>query len=104
MPTIRVNQTGSSTDALQGEKFKTQQRPAFVSIYASGATEGDTVSFSVESQEYLSNAPANVEAASGVVDTDRDGLLFQELVPAGEYFLPLTMTTNMSVMVVIEYQ
>lgn len=102
MPSIRRSTSGTTQDALNGLRFKVQARPALVSLYAVGATEGDSLSFAVDSQEFMSNAQANVESASGVVDTDRDQLLFREPVPAGEYFLPLTMTTNMQWLLVIE--
>jgi hypothetical protein len=36
------------------------------------------------------------------VDTDRDQLLFREMCPAGEMFMPLNMTADMAVLLVIE--
>ena len=102
MPSVRRNPGATTNDALQGERFKVQPEPTLVSLYASGANEGDTISFLVDSQEFLDSATANVEAASGVVDTDRDQLLFRELVPAGEFYMPLTMTADMAFLLVIE--
>lgn len=102
MPSIRINPPATTPDALNGLQFKVQPTPTLVSLYASGANEGDTISFNVDGNQFLVNATANLEAASGVVDTDRDQLLFRELVPAGEFFMPLTMTADMAVLLVIE--
>ena len=102
MPAIRRNPPATTDDALNGLNFKVQNRPALVSLYASGANEGDTISFLVNSLSFLEDATANVEAASGVVDTDRDALLIREAVPAGEYRMPLTMTADMAFLLIIE--
>lgn len=102
MPSITRGVAATTSDALTGLKFKTQGLPALVSLFASGATEGDVISFSVGSQEFLVDAEVNVEAASGVVDTDRDQLLFQERVPPGEYFMPVTVTAAAKYLLVIE--
>jgi len=102
MPAIKIIIPATTQDALNGLRFKVQSRPALVSLYASGATEGDLVSFSVDSQAFLVDGAVNVEAASGVVDTDRDQILFREPVPAGEYFLPATLTADVNALLVIE--
>lgn len=96
------NIPATTADALNGLNFKVQPTPALVSLYASGATEGDTVGFSVDSNQYLVNGECNVEAASGVVDIDRDQMLFREPVPPGEYFLPATLTADVKFLLVIE--
>lgn len=101
-PSIMRNIPATTEDALNGLQFKVQARPALVSLYASGATEGDTVSFNVDGRSFLNNAEVNVEAASGVVDIDRDQILFREAVPAGEYFLPATLTADVKFLLVIE--
>lgn len=102
MPSIRRNAAGTTADALTGLQFKIQYAPFLASLYASGATEGDVVSFSVGSNQYLVNAQVNVESASGVVDTDRDQVLFREMCPAGEIFMPMTMTAAVQFLLVIE--
>ena len=92
MPAIKQTITAATTDALNGLKFKVQKRPALVSLWASAAAAGETCSFSVGGQEYLVDAVINLESADRVIDTDRDQILFQERVPPGEYFLPMTST------------
>jgi hypothetical protein len=102
MPTIKRVNVATSTDALQGLKFKVQNSPALISLFASCVTATDTISFSVGSREFLVNASPNIEGSADVVDTDRDQILFQERVPPGEYFIAITATTAVNFILVIE--
>ena len=103
MPAIRLFVTATTADALSNEKFRVQNRMAAVSIYASCLTEGDSLGFSVGAQEFLvSGSRVNVESSTGVIDTDRDLVLLEEIVPPGQYFLPVTLTTNMDILLIIE--
>jgi len=88
MPTIRRNLTASPTEnALEGLKFSVQNGAALVSLYAATATAGESLSFSVNNQDVVVDATVNVQAAAGVIDTDRDQIMFREAVPPGKYFL-----------------
>jgi len=103
MPAIRRVVAAATDDALNGLKFKTQGLPALVSLYASSATAGEDLSFSVGSVSFLTSGEINLEVANQVIDLERDGLLVQEVVPAGEYFLEVpTVTADMSFLLVIE--
>lgn len=102
MPAIKRVNVATTTDALQGLKFKVQGNPALVSLFASGVTAGDEISFSVGSREVLVNAEPNIEASADVVDIDRDAILIQERVPAGEYFIEITATTAINFLLVID--
>jgi len=103
MPTIRRTVAAATDDALQGLKFKTQGSPALVTLAASSATGGETLSFSVGSNEFTSAALINLEAASQMVDMQRDIILQQEAVPAGEYFLNVpVVAADMSFCLIIE--
>ena len=102
MPSIKANITATTADALATRKFKTQGRPALVSLWVAGQAAGGLIGFSVGSQEFLVNGLINLEAAD-VLDTSRDQLMFQERVPAGEYFLPITLGgTDVTFLLVIE--
>lgn len=91
MPAImRKNVAAGTSDALNGLKFKVQNRPALISLFASTATAGGLISFSVGSREILVDAEVNIESSADVVDIDRDAVLVQERVPAGEYFLEVS--------------
>jgi len=87
MPAIKRVITAATQDALANLKFATQSTPALVSLFASSATAGEDLSFSVDSNEFISQGEINLEIANEVVDTERDGILVQEQVPAGQYFL-----------------
>lgn len=102
MPAIMRNIPATIADALTGLNFKVQNRPALVSLFVSTETEADTVSFLVNSLSFLEDAEPNTEAATGVVDTTRDQILFREGVPAGEYRLPATVTTDIKYLLNIE--
>jgi hypothetical protein len=102
MPAIKRILAATTADALNGLNFKVQPRPFLASLWASGANEGDVVGFSVDANQFLVSGAVNVEAASGVVDTSRDQILFREPCPAGELFLPATMTANVTYLLNIE--
>ncbi len=102
MPAISLRNVATTNDALSQLKFKNQGRPALVSLYASGATAGDTVGFSVDQREMLVNGLVNIEGSADVVSTDTDQLLFSEPVPAGDYFIPVVATAGVGILLVIE--
>lgn len=102
MASIKRTISSSTENALEGLKFSVLNSPALLSLYAVGATEGDKISLSIGDRDILVDAEVNVEAASGVVDTDRDGILIQEPVPSGKLFLSADLTTNIHYLLVIE--
>lgn len=103
MPTIRRTVAAATDDALSGLKFKTQGAPALVTLVASSATGGESLSFSVNSNEFVSQAIMNIEVASQTVDMERDVILSQEAVPAGEYFLSVpVVAADMTFCLIIE--
>lgn len=104
MPTIKKVNVATSANALNGLKFEDiPPGGALVSLYASGVTAGDTISYSVGSEDFLVDAQTNIEASADVVDTDRDQILFQEPVPEGKQFLSITATTAVNYILVLEY-
>ncbi len=108
MPVIVVNDNaaGAATvqNAIDGLKFDTLDGPALITLYASTSNEGDTISYSVGQNDFLVDAEPNTEAASGVVDTDRDAILVREPVPSGKQFLRMVhgAAGNIKAMLVIE--
>jgi len=103
MPVIRRVITAATEDALSTLKFKTQSLAALVSLFMSSATAGEDASFSVDSQEFAQAAEVNLEIANQVIDMERDAILFNEEVPAGEYFLRIpVVAVDMSFALVID--
>lgn len=104
MPAIKVANQATTTNAVNGLKFEDVPRGgALASLYASAVTVTDTIGFSVGSEDFLVNANPNIEISADVVDTDRDQILFQEPVPAGKIFVPITATTAVGFLLVLEY-
>lgn len=102
MPTIRRNPPATTANMLDGEQFRILPGPSLLSVYATGATEGDTLSVSVGSNQHTIDATVNLEARSGTCLVPDDQVLFREMAGPGEIFIPLTLTADMAVLVVIE--
>jgi hypothetical protein len=103
MPTIKRLVAAPTEDALLGLKFKTQESPALVTLAASSPTAGEDISFSVGSTEFLVAGEMNLEIANQTIDLARDTILFQEPVPAGEYFIRIpAVAADASFLLIIE--
>ena len=89
MPSIRLSNVAAGTaNALDGLQF--QDIPAggaLVSIYASTAVAGGTISYSVGTERFLVDASVNIEKSADEVNTNADMVLDREPVPAGKQFL-----------------
>ena len=102
MPSIKVANQATSTDALNGLKFSKLAGAALISLWLSAVTVTDTVSFSVGIREVLVNANPNLEVAD-VVQTNRDGVLFSEPAePGATLFMPVTASTAVGFLVAID--
>jgi len=103
MPAIKRTVTAAGENVLEGLKFSVLNSPALLSLYASTATGGETLSMSVGDRDIVVDAVMNLEAASQTVDTDRDGILVQERVPAGKLYLSIpTVTADATYLIIIE--
>lgn len=88
MPAImRKNIAAGTANALDGLKFQNLPGPALLTLYATTAVAGGTVSLSVDNDEVLDTAGVNIESSADVVDVDRDLVLWKEPVAAGKLFL-----------------
>jgi len=89
MPAISLKNLAAGTaNALDGLKFRNvPSGGALVTVYGSTAAAGGAISMSIENQDILSSAELNIESDIDVVDTDRDLILEQQPVPAGELFV-----------------
>lgn len=103
MPVISLVVATAADDVLSGRKFKTLTSPSLITLAATTVTAAETLSFSVDSQEFASGARINVETTDRSVDIERDALLVQEVVPAGEMFLNVpAIAADMSFVLIIE--
>lgn len=104
MPSTKVSNQADSTNAMNGLTFEDiPEGGALLSLYAAGVTVLDTIGLSVGSERFLVDANVNIEISADVVDTDRDQILFREPVPEGKLFLPVSVTTALNWLLVLEY-
>lgn len=108
MPSIKLNITSAAAETLtnivDGLKFSKLEVPTAVTIYGSSSLETTAMNASVDSQEFLNTGILNLEAATGVVSTDRDAVVSREIVPAGQLFVALTVAAaaGTNVLIVLE--
>lgn len=103
MPTIKISNQATNTDALSALKFRKIIRPSLVSLWLSGVTVTDTVGFGSQEKDVLQNANPNIEISADVVDTGRDQVLFAEpFDPPDELFMPVVATTAVNFQVLID--
>ncbi|MFG0329821.1 MAG: hypothetical protein ACF8PN_07990 [Phycisphaerales bacterium] len=104
MPAIRVSNQAAAPNAVNGLNFEDiPAGGALLSLYASQSAAGNTIGLKVGSEQFLVDASPNIEAAPDIVDIDRDQILFQEPVPAGKMFVPVTGAGAVNFLIVLEY-
>jgi len=103
MPSIRRSNVAAGTvNALDGLNFQDIPEPgALVTIYASTAVAGGTISYSVGTEQFLVDASVNIERSADEVGTNVDMVLDREPVPGGKQFLPVDLQVA-NFLVVIE--
>lgn len=89
MPSIRLSNVASGTsNSLSGLTFQDISEPgALITVYASTAAAGGTISYSVGTERFLVDASINIEQNADEVNTNFDMVLDREPVPAGKQFL-----------------
>lgn len=104
MPTLRFD-SATSTDAMANRKFNViPEGGAVLNLWASGATAGDTFGLSIGDRDICVNGTElNIEVSADVVDTDRDQLIFNEVVGPGQIFLPVTATAECQFLIHLRY-
>ena len=90
-PVIKRTVTADNANVLSTLRFSNPRSPAAVSLWASAAAAGGSLSFGVDSELVVETAAVNLESADRVVDTTRDQILFREPVPPGQYVLDVTL-------------
>lgn len=97
MPTIRKRVTATTNNALATEKFRyVGGNGAIINLWAAGVTNSDDIGLAINSRDLLlAGTDINIEASADVIDTDRDQILYNEVVEPGELYAPVTVTTEM---------
>jgi len=105
MPSLRFIVPATTTDAMANRKFNViPAGGAILNMWGTSVTVTDTFGLSVGDRDIIvGGSVANVTSAAGVVDTDRDQLIFNEEVDGGQIFLPATLTTDMNFLIHLRY-
>lgn len=104
MPTIRKRVTATTNNALSAEKFRyVGGRGAVVNLWACGVTATDDIGLAINSRDIiLAGTDINIESSADVIDTDRDQILYNEVIEPGELYAPVTVTTEMQFLLSIK--
>jgi len=103
MPSIKIANQVTSANALTGLKFVKLSKPSLISVWLAAVTVTDTVGLSLADREVLNAANPNIESSADVVDTGRDQVVFAEPGDAGEeLFMPVTATTAVGILILID--
>jgi len=105
MPSLRFIVPATTPDAMSNRKFNVIPTPgAIMNVWASSVTVTDTWGISVGDRDIVvGGSVANVVSAAGVVDVERDQVVFNEEVEGGQIFLPATLTTDMNFLIHLRY-
>lgn len=105
MPSIRLRVSETTGNALATQKFRiVPPLGALISLWIAGATATDSYGLSIGNQDVVvQGTTVNVEASADVIDTDRDQVVFQEQIPGGELFMPVTVTTEAQFLIALRY-
>lgn len=104
MASRRLLQTGVTADAISTENIRFVPGLSRVRLYATAVTVTDEIGLFLDRTEILAPGTANVSAAAtGMVDTARDQLVFDTVVGAGQLRVPVpTCTTSVIFILVVE--
>jgi len=93
----------TTNDALSDQDIRTIEVPSVVNLWATGVTVTDTIGLRLDKTIIMDDGTMNVSAAAvGMVDTDRDQLVFQSAVGAGTLRLPIVVTTSAIFLISVE--
>lgn len=105
MPTLSFRTAATTEDGLSNRKFNVvPPSGAILNLWASCVTITDVFGLSIGDRDIVTmGALCNIEDSTGVVDTDRDQVVFSEFVGPGQLFLPATMTTAINFLIHLRY-
>lgn len=103
MATRRMLVSATTNDALSDQDIRTVEVASVVNLWASAVTVTDTVGLRLDKSIIMDDGTANVSAAAvGMVDTDRDQLVFNTVVGPGTLRLPITVTASAIFLISVE--
>jgi len=108
MSTLRQLISGVTTDALANENIRIVPGPSQVNLWATSVTVTDTISLFLGREEIMPAGTMNVSAAAlGMVDIERDQLIFNAVIGGGagraNLRLPIgTLTTSLIFLLTVD--
>ena len=104
MATRRLLVSAVTGDALADEDIRNVEVPSEVNMWATSVTVTDEIGLRLDKTIIMDAGTANVSAAAvGMVDTDRDQLVFNSLVGEGRLRVPVpTLTTSLIFIISVE--
>lgn len=95
MASRRFLVAATTNDALSDEDIRNVEVPSIVNLFATGVTVTDEIALRLGKTVIMDSGTMNVSAAAlGMVDTDRDQLIFNSIVGPGKLRLPIIVTTS----------
>ena len=103
MASRRLLVSVTTNDAIADQDIRTVEVPSVVNMWASAVTVTDTIGLRLDKTVIMDDGTANVSAAAvGMVDTDRDQLVFNSVVGPGTLRVPVTVTTSAIFIISVE--
>lgn len=103
MASRRLLVSATTNDALADQDIRTVEAPSVVNMWATAVTVTDTIGLRLDKTIILDDGTANVSAAAvGMVDTDRDQLVFNSVVGPGTLRVPVIVTTSAIFVISVE--
>jgi len=97
MSSRRLLVSAVTNDALADQDIRDVEAPSVVNLWASAVTVTDTIGLRLDKTIIMDDGTANVRAAAlGLVDTNSDQLVFNQIIGTGTLRLPVaTLTTSL---------
>ena len=104
MSSRRLLVSAVTNDALADQDIRDVLGPSVVNLFATSVTISDFIGLRLDKTIIMDDGTANVSAAAaGMVDTDRDQLVFDSLVGRGTLRIPVSvLTTSLIFLVSVE--
>jgi len=107
MASLRLLVSATTPDAISTANIRTIPNDGIlrvVNLWASSVTVTDTIALFLNNTEIMAAGTMNVSAAAlGMVDTDRDQLVFNTLVGGGDLRVPVpALTTSLIFLLSVE--
>lgn len=101
MASRRLLVAATTNDALADQDIRTVEAPSWVNLWATSVTVTDQIGLRLDKTVIMDDGTCNVSAAAlGMVDTDRDQLIFQSAVGRGTLRLPVPILNTSLIFVI----